>query len=275
MRCFVPFRYGLTLAIALAAVAAVVDAASAADDLYRTQAIVTGQGEAERARGFALCLEAVLVKVSGDPRLIGDPELVPMKAQAGSFVSGFEYRDRMKGIPVHDEQGTRERPYDLTVTFDQQKIDAALHSLGLAPWPVPRPRLAVILGVRDAKAAYVLTEDGDRGLGQRQSLAAAAAKRGISMRLPSSAMLAAKHITPGGLAAMTAPRLRAVAGEIGGDATLVGTLVWTEAALGWTARWHLSWQGREHRWRVSGVSFDDAFRNGIDRAVEVLSGHGA
>ena len=129
-----PFRYCLTLAIALAAVAAVGGAASAADDLYRTQAIVTGQGEAERARGFALCLEAVLVKASGDPRLIGDPEVVPMKAQAGSFVIGFEYQDRMKGIPVHDEQGTRDRPYDLTVTFDQQKIDAALRSLRRTPW---------------------------------------------------------------------------------------------------------------------------------------------
>jgi len=64
-----------------------------------------------------------------------------------------------------------------------------------------------------------------------------------------------------------------IAKESGGDALLTGTLVWTEAALGWTARWHLAWRGREHRWRVSGVSFDDAFRNGIDRTVAVLSGH--
>ena len=54
---------------------------------------------------------------------------------------------------------------------------------------------------------------------------------------------------------------------------LTGTLVWTEAASGWTARWRLAWHGREHRWRIRGVSFDDAFRNGIDGAVAVLSGH--
>lgn len=270
MRCFAVCRAILALAIAFAAPAG----SLAAEDLYRTQAIVTGQGEAERARGFALCLEAVLVKVSGAPRLIGDPRLPSLKETAGSFVATFAYHDRMQGIPIHDEQGTRDRPFDLTVAFDPQKVDAALRSLALAPWPEPRPRLALLLGVQDATAAYVLAEDGERGLGQRQALAAAAAKRGISLVLPKTAVLAARHISYRRLAAMPASRRRGLARESGGDAALAGTLVWTEAASGWTARWHLSWQGREHRWQIRGVSFDDAFRDAVDRAVAILSGHG-
>src|ERR1700720_3552077 len=110
MRPSAPLRHALTLTILLAA-ACLGRAASAADDLYRAQAIVTGEGEAERARGFALCLEAVLVKVSGDPRLQGDPAAAALQAQAAGFVTGFDYHDRMAGIPVHDEQGTRERPF--------------------------------------------------------------------------------------------------------------------------------------------------------------------
>ncbi|HXY99285.1 MAG TPA: DUF2066 domain-containing protein [Stellaceae bacterium] len=271
MRCLAACRYVLALAIAFAALGK----SAAADDLYRTQAIVTGQGAAERARGFALCLEAVLVKVSGEPRLIDDPRLVPLKEKAASFVAGFDYRDRMQGIPVHDEQGTRDRPFDLTVTFDPWKIDAALRSLALAPWPEPRPRLAVLLGVRDATAAYVLAEDGERGLGQRQSLAAAAARRGLVLLLPQAAVLSARHVTYRRLAAMGSSRRRALARESGGEAALAGTLVWTEAALGWTARWHFSWRGRAYRWHLRGVSFDDAFRHVVDRAVAVLSGHGA
>jgi uncharacterized protein len=274
MRDFAPVRYALALAIALFAVTALGRAVSAADDLYRAQAFVTGQGEAERARGFALCLEAVLAKVSGDPRLAGDPAAAALTAQAGNFVIGFDYHDRMQGIPVHDEQGTRDRPFDLTVAFDPQKIDGALRSLGRTPWPEPRPRLAVILGVRDATTSYVLSEDGDRGLGQRQSLAAVAARRGLPLVLPRSTRLAAEHITYDRVIALSSPRLSIVAKASGGDAALVGTLVWTEAALGWTTRWRLSWRGREHRWHIGGVSFDDAFRNGIDRAVAILSGHG-
>jgi hypothetical protein len=266
-------RVALTLAILLAA-AFVGHAACAADDLYRAQAIVTGEGEAERARGFALCLEAVLVKVSGDPLLSREPALAALKSQAAGFVTGFDYHDRMAGIPVHDEQGTRDRPFDLTVAFDPPKIDAALRKLGRAPWPQPRTRLTVLLGVRDATAAYVLAEDGERGLGQRQSLAAIAAQRGIAITLPSTALLAGGHVTYREIAAAAAPRLDALASKSGGDAALSGTLVWTEAALGWTAQWRLAWRGREHRWRIGGVSFDDAFRNGVDGAVAVLSGHG-
>ncbi len=56
---------------------------------------------------------------------------------------------------------------------------------------------------------------------------------------------------------------------------LAGTLVWTEAPLGWIAHWHLSWRGREYRWHNRGVSFDDAFPNAVDRAVPLVSGHGA
>lgn len=273
MRGFAPGRYALALAIALVAVTARGSAVAADDDLYRARSFVTGQGETERARGFALCLEAVLVKVSGDPRLAGDPAVAAMTAQAGTFVTGFDYHDRMSGIPVHDEQGTRERPFDLTVTFDPPKIASVLRSLGRTVWPEPRPRLAVILGVRDATATYVLSNDGERGLGQRQSLAAVAGQHGIPLVLPSAALLVATHVSYERVAAPTSPHLGALAKASGGDAALVGTLVWTEAALGWTTRWRLSWRGREHRWQIRGVSFDDAFRNGIDHAAAILSGH--
>ncbi len=43
--------------------------AAAGADLYRAQAVVTGQGEANRIIGFASCLEDVLIKVSGAQKL--------------------------------------------------------------------------------------------------------------------------------------------------------------------------------------------------------------
>jgi hypothetical protein len=248
--------------------------AGATDDLYRAQAIVTGQGEVERARGFALCLDDVLVKLSGDPRLVGDPRLQPLEATAGQFVAAFAYHDRMSGIPVHDEQGTRERPFDLSVTFDQAKTDAALRALGLEPWIAPRPRLVVVLGIRDATTAYVLAEDGERGLGQRQSLLAASLKRGMPIALPDTAALAAAGVSFDGLATAHWPPLDPLAKRTGGDLALAGTLVWDEPALGWIADWHLYWQGSMHHWRVGGVSFDDAFRGAIGGALQIVSGHG-
>ena len=65
-----------------------VTTAAAADDLYRAQAVVTGQGEANRIIGFASCLEDILIKVSGALKLAGDPRLTAYKSSAGDFCEG-------------------------------------------------------------------------------------------------------------------------------------------------------------------------------------------
>src|SRR5438477_11670249 len=69
--------------------------ATAADDLYRAQAIVTGQGAANRIIGVASCLEDVLVKVSGAQQLAGDRRLAAYQLYAEDFVRLFGYHDLM------------------------------------------------------------------------------------------------------------------------------------------------------------------------------------
>ena len=66
----------VAMLLAILGLAQPVAAAVTVEDLYQAQTIVTGQREPERNIGFALCLEDVLVKVSGDPRLIGDRRLL-------------------------------------------------------------------------------------------------------------------------------------------------------------------------------------------------------
>jgi hypothetical protein len=249
-------------------------AAGTVDDLYRARTIVTGQGEASRRLGFAECLEQVLVKVSGDPRLAGDPGVAALAGQADAFVADFHYRDRMAGIPVHDEQGTRDRPYDLTLSFHPAKIDAALRSLGRDPWRAPRPGLVVLLGVRLGTTTYILASDGDRGRDQREALAAAAGRFGMPIALPDQAALSEAGLSYQKLAAAEPSSLAAIARTTGGDLPLIGTMVWSEEALGWIADWRLGAQGKSYRWRIRGVSFDDAFRNAMAGAAQILSGHG-
>src|SRR5262245_57121556 len=104
--------------IAIAALGALITldaqapAAVQIDDLYQAQTVVTGQGEANRAFGFAVCLKDVLVKVSGDLRLMRETRVDSLARNAGSFVRDFRYRDEQEGHPVRDEQGTRDRPYE-------------------------------------------------------------------------------------------------------------------------------------------------------------------
>jgi hypothetical protein len=248
--------------------------ASRVENLYRAQAIVTGQGGESRDIGLAEALEDVLVKVSGDPRLTDEPRVAVLADKAPMFVDAFRYRDRMAGIPVHDEQGTRDRPYDLIADFNPAKVDAALRSLGRAPWTGPRPRLAVFLGVRIGGAEYVLASDGDRGRDQRDALAAEADRLGMPTMLPSEAALTEGNLTVETLFTAEPAHLDAIARAVGGDSALVGRLTWSDEALGWLSDWRLAENGESHSWRNSGGSFDQAFHKGIGGAARILSGNG-
>ena len=238
--------------------------------LYEAQAIVTGQEAAERARGLGLCLADVLIKLSGDPGLAGDPRLADWQQRAAELVASYRYHDRMEGIPIHDEQGTRERPYDLLVGFDPAKTDSALRSLGRQPWTGPRPTLALFIGMKLADQAIVLTEDGDRDFAPRLALADASGRRGLPIRLPKTAQLAG--VTYDRLAA--GPVLDRMAAAMGGDLALIGRLIWSDASLSWQAEWDFVWQGTAHRWQRPAENFDAGFRQGLEGVARILSGHG-
>ena len=245
--------------------------AAAGADLYRAQAIVTGQGEANRIIGFASCLEDVLIKVSGAERLAGDPRLAPYKSNAKNFVSAFSYHDQMSGKPHRDEQGTRDRPYDLTVEFDEGKIGDILKALALKPWLLHRPRLAVFAEIKQGPKNFIVTTDGTQSDLQRDALLAAAERRGMDIVLPSAAALAKSNLNGAELKTVPSATLASAAAGQSGEVALAGQLVWDDRKLGWTTQWRMDWRGRTHRWHVRGITFDEAFRRGIGGAAQVLS----
>ena len=220
---------------------------------YEARTIVTGTDLRSRPAGMAACLADVLVKVSGDPTLRDDPRLPALQADASKYATGFDYWDRMSGISHHDEQGSSDRPYNLTVRFDRARIDAALHDLGRAPWPGPRPALVMrVHVVTGTRAAFDVTAREPRAAGMRAALADTAEKYGMRVIVPDAG-----------------------AGAPADGVILAGTLTLSQAALGWVAEWRLDRQGTAYAWGVRGVNFDEAFRDGVRGAMQVLSGHGA
>jgi len=248
--------------------------AAAAADLYRAQTVVTGEGEANRIIGFASCLEDVLIKVSGAESLAGDRRLAAYKSNARNLVKAFSYHDQFSGKPKRDEQGTRDRPYDLTVDFEEGKIDDVLKALGLKPWLSHRPRLAVLVEMKQGPKNFIVTADGTRSDLQRDALLAAADRRGMGIVLPDAQALAELNLDGVELRAVPPSTLAAVAAKQGGDVALVGQLVWSDRELGWATQWQIDWRGKMHRWQLRGVTFDEAFRRGIGGAAQVLSDSG-
>jgi hypothetical protein len=244
------------------------------DDTYTTRAVVTGKDERNRPLGFELCFDDVLVKVSGDASILSDSRLEALAAVAGQYVSAFYYRDRFEGKPVHDEQGTYDRPHFLTCQFDPQKINGVLQMLGRKPWLGHRPRLVMLLRVRGRTNSGLLSRDGSFDPDMREALANAAQRYGLTVNLPSAAMLAGNQINIDTAESIPPDRLLRLAELCDSELPLVGDLRWSDAALGWVANWSLPVNGQRHRWSVSGVNYDEAFRNAVRGAARILSGSG-
>ncbi|RUU29626.1 DUF2066 domain-containing protein [Mesorhizobium sp. M6A.T.Ce.TU.016.01.1.1] len=248
--------------------------ASANDDLYSARTIVTGQGEQNRQIGFKACLDAVLVRVSGDQRLPNRPEMAALRDKAGSFVAEFRYRDRMEGIPIHDEQGTHDRPHDLSCLYRPQVIDPVLASLGSRPWLAERPRLAIFLATERGARRFALTADDERGAPMRESFVNAADPLAMRIVFPKASHLSESGLDDKVLHETDMAALDKAAKQAGADQALAGRIVWSDKELGWIADWRLATGGKTYHWQVRGVSFDEAFRVAMRGAAQVLSGNG-
>ncbi|TPI08235.1 DUF2066 domain-containing protein [Mesorhizobium sp. B4-1-3] len=246
--------------------------AAAVAELYQAQTIVTGTGEVNRQIGFKDCLDKVLVKVSGDQRLTQKTEMLALRDKAADFVQSFRYHDRLEGIPIHDEQGTHDRPHDLTCLYNPAVVDKLLAQLGSRPWLGERPPIAVFMTVEQGSRHFVLTADQDQGKAMRESFANASDPLLMRVTFPEAGQLGG--LDEKALSEADMARLDKLAKKAGAARALAGGIVWSDKDLGWIADWRLADRGMTYRWQVRGVNFDEAFRIAIRGAAQILSGHG-
>ena len=261
----------LLIVLSLAFVAAAPPSGGAQDtsDLYQATAIVTGSDMRSRPAGFAQCLREVLVKVSGEPRLHNDPRTSDLAAHADALVASFDYVDLDAAFKIHDDQGTYDRPHSLTVHFVPARIDKVLADLGERPWRGERPVVVPVLTVRGfTGSSYLLSAENPAAAEQRVAFANVAGDFGMKVRIPTEAEFAAWGVTVGRF-----PSPRAEPSPY--QALVAGTLEFQQAVPGWVGSWRMRWHGVDYAWGISGVNFDEAFRDVIRGVVRVASGHGA
>jgi len=258
-----------TLAALLACTVLGTARADVVPNLYRGEAIVTGQENLdERERGFREALAEAVLKVSGDARLPGDPRLAPALQEAGSLVDRFEYEDRLAKKKLMDEQGTRERSYFLRVDFNPAAVNRLLAELGARPWPADRPRLLV---VRDSVGRYLLAEDGARGWGQREALGAIARLRGVPVVLPRSDAVGNADSGRGESQAPDGGETRRLENAYGAAAVLCGEMTMRDDGL-WDTGWVLQSAEGQGSWRIDETTFDRAIASGVEGSALRLAG---
>lgn len=240
---------GGVLAAAALLVAAVIPVApaAAADDIYAATVIVTGRDNlAERARGIREALPLVLTKVSLDREAFSlVTEEGPIE-NPERLVSEYAYRDRKEGIQISDEQGTRDRSFELTVRFHAHKIDALLREAAIAPYHGQRPEIGVALTIEDGMSRYLLTQVSQKGYGQRMAFSDEARTFGLSIRLP-----------------------RDEGDNPDTPVRLDGQMTVTASGY-WETRWRAAGPGGEERFVLDATTFDAAIREALYRTVAVF-----
>lgn len=236
-------------------------------NLYRAETIITGTEEPERSRGLREAFRELLVKVTGNAGHRDNPALLPLLERAGEFVQEIELEDRMRGIPVHDEQGTRERPHYLRVLFKEDAVNRALAELGIKVWPADRPTVAVWFVVRTPGEHYVLQPQGAQGYGQREVFLETSQRIGLPIVLAPNPP-GAEILSPQDVIAPSAALLKEATSR--GEALLLGSIDLTHEGY-WDAQWLLAWRGEETRWSLDDVTFDTAIRSGLQKTAGILS----
>jgi hypothetical protein len=243
-------------------------------DVYQSNTRVTGQREETRLPGLARCFIDQMVKASGDPALAEHPAVIAMSRDSSFAIREYAYRDLYAGRPIMDEQGTRDRPYELTVFYRPDKIDAALSEVGREPWGKNRPKVLVVLKVDHIARNFVLTSHSEEGDLMRESFDLAAYKFGVPVSIVRGSLLEASGLRHDNLTADNLAAITALAAAAGTQSVLFGELAWDRRVHGWRANWHMQEGTTYHQWHIEGVNFDAAFRHALSGAALILSGNG-
>lgn len=226
-------------------------AAAAQPDLYSATVIVTGRDNlAERSRGIREALPLVLLKLTVDESLVERATAQGLADAAETLVERLDYLDRKEGIQISDEQGTRERSFELTVHFDEAKIDSIVERLGGIAWTDERPRIDLALRVDDGVSTYLVTRLSEKGYGQRLAIEDEAEALALPVVLP-EADSATEARQPSSV-------------QLDGHMTIT-------AAGYWNTAWRLRGEELDERFNSTETTFDAAIGEALRRSAKTLA----
>ncbi len=216
---------------------------------------VADESESARDRALGRAMDAMLVRLTGDPAIIERGLAERLRASAGRYLASFSYRT-----------GDDETGLQLAVRFDQSLLRGALGEAGVAIWPEPPPTVIVWLAVERAGQRFLV--DGEQAAALRERLRGAAGSSGLSLLFPLMDLQDRRDLGYADVAGGFADPVRAASARYDGEAVLAGRLqVADDGAV--AARWLLLPGDGESvaRWQTDA----DAMSDVLESAVAVLA----
>lgn len=246
--------------------------------LYTAETVTDARDDDAREAGLRNALAQVIIRVTGQLSVAGQPEGRQVIDQAESLVSQFRFEPiepepDADAPPPDDDAEPPPVQYRLTASFVPGAVDNALRNAGLPVWPPRRPRTLVWL-VTDSGQGIVDDSDKQRRAG---ALLDAAQARGLPLEFPLMDLEDRRSIDAADIRGGFDDRIRAASTRYDTAEVLVGHISRSGSLR--TARWTLldPRQGGQ-RWTQTTRSTDAALTEGIaelaDRLVQRYAGGG-
>lgn len=235
-------------------------------DLYQSSVPVVRQDTNERTAAIATALVKVLIKVTGEARLEGRPEVRELLGGASGFVQQYRYEKRTQPSPLPD-QAPVETLY-LHVQFDSNAINEALRKRGLPVWGDVRPSTLIWLAVEQGAQRYLVTADSEPEI--VDSLREASTQRGIPVLLPLLDLEDQAALSVADVWGNFRTSVLKASARYQPDAVLVGRIYRQGDGL-WEAAWAFYHDGRASNWISAGAFSSQVLTQGLDGAADLLA----
>lgn len=262
-------------------------------NLYEAVVPVSGYDAPARDHALSAALSEVLVRVSGDQKVLQQPAIVRVVQNAQRLVQRYSYETvpapaailtpaatlgaspqpapaATANVVTPAPAATLPAPTSLLMLrarFDAPAVERVLHAAGFSIWPEPRPQTVLWLGMEAGGTRALIGNDADEPL--HSLLQAASARRGLPLLYPLLDLEDQQQIQFNDVIDAPAERINTASQRYQPDAVLTGYV--HELAPGqFDARWRLFRGDGMSNWAAQGT-LEQVINAGVDGAADTLA----
>lgn len=231
-------------------------------DLYRYQTLVVSQDRSERNQATADGLAEVLVRASGQQRVLQDSAVVKELSNASRYLLEYSYQSSGEQLEI---DGNLRPAWRLVLRYSESEVQQLLRDARLPIWPANRPSTLVWLVMDDNQGRRIAFPQNDDGT--LDSLREASERRGVPVLTPRGDLEDQAALSANAAWRLNEAAIRAASERYQPNTILVGKLSETSSGQ-WFGNWLLLDRDRSSSFDGRGASLETVINAGIDASAD-------
>lgn len=231
------------------------------NSIYKAELPVASQSVQDRNQAVQQGLEQVLIKVSGNSRVLENPAIKSHLTSADTLMQEFSYAAAPRTV--------NNLPYLLELQFDNEGINKLLRDAGVPIWGQNRPLIVAWVTFEEPNHPAEIVSS-DTGNDVQAFLKQHANARGLPILLPMMDMTDLNQVTAHDVTAMALPTLQNAAKRYASDAILVGQLKQSGSGLV-NSEWKFVMGTEQKNWEITGKNVSDVLSTVINNTADNLA----